>query len=102
MPNLAFMPGVEYIMLYAFKIVFAILIVGLVIQLYLDAVKNHLGIKSVGKFLVTCVMVFLAFTVLPTLVTWSYYNANKTLLTEETDIYQCSTMLNSLMGQRLV
>ena len=84
MPNLAFMPGVEYIMLYAFKIVFAILIVGLVIQLYLDAVKNHLGIKSVGKFLVTCVMVFLAFTVLPTLVTWSYYNANKTLLTEET------------------
>lgn len=84
MPNLAFMPGVEYIMLYAFKIVFAILIVGLVIQLYLDAVKNHLGIKSVGKFLVTCIMVFLAFTVLPTLVTWSYYNANKTLLTEET------------------
>lgn len=84
MPNLAFMPGVEYIMLYAFKIVFAILIVGLVVQLYLDAVKNHLGIKSVGKFIVTCLMVFLAFTVLPTLVTWSYYNANKTLLTEET------------------
>lgn len=84
MPNLAFMPGVEVIMLYAFKIAFAVLIVALVIQLYLDAVKNHLGFKSVGKFIVTCFMIIAAFTVVPTLITWSYYNANKTLLKSET------------------
>ena len=83
MPNLAFMPGVEVVMLYLFKIVFAVLIVALVIQLYLDAVKNHLGFKSVGKFIVTCMMVIVAFTVVPTLITWSYYNANKTLLKDE-------------------
>lgn len=84
MPNLAFMPGVEYIMLYAFKIVFAVLIVALVAQLYLDAVRNHIGFKSVGKFLMTCAMVILAFTVVPTLITWSYYKANKVLLNDET------------------
>lgn len=84
MPNLAFMPGVEYIMLYAFKIIFAVLIVALVAQLYLDAVRNHIGFKSVGKFLMTCAMVILAFTVVPTLITWSYYKANKVLLNDET------------------
>lgn len=84
MPNLAFMPGVEYIMLYAFKIIFAVLIVALVAQLYLDAVRNRIGFKSVGKFLVTCAMVILAFTVVPTLITWSYYKANKVLLNDET------------------
>lgn len=84
MPNLAFMPGVEYIMLYAFKIIFAVLIVALVAQLYLDAVRNRIGFKSVGKFLMTCAMVILAFTVVPTLITWSYYKANKVLLNDET------------------
>lgn len=83
MPNLAFVTGVEYVILYLFKIAFAIMIVGLAISLYLDAVKNHLGLKSVGKFLVTCIMVIVSITLIPNLISWSYYKANKTLLTEE-------------------
>lgn len=83
MPNLALVTGVEYVMLYLFKIAFAIMIVGLAISLYLDAVKNHLGLKSVGKFLVTCIMVIVSITLIPNLISWSYYKANKTLLTEE-------------------
>lgn len=83
MANLAFIPGIEVIMLYVFKVIFAVLIVALVVQLYMDAVKNSLGFKSVGKFIVTCVMVIVAFTLLPTLVSWSYYKSNKDLLHEE-------------------
>ena len=83
MPNLAFVSGIEYIVLYVFKIVFAIFIVGLVISLYLDAVKNHLGIKSVGKFIVTCVMTIVSLTLVPNLISWSYYEANKSLLSDE-------------------
>lgn len=83
MPNLAFVTGVEYIVLYVFKVVFAIMLVGLAISLYLDAVKNHLGIKSVGKFLFTCILVIVAITLAPNLISWSYYKANKDLLASE-------------------
>lgn len=83
MPNLAFVTGIEYIVLYAFKIAFAIMIVGLIISLYLDATKNSLGLKSMGKFIVTCVLVIVAVTLVPNLISWSYYKANKDLLTEE-------------------
>lgn len=83
MPNLAFVSGVEYIMLYVFKIVFAVMIVALGVSLYLDATRNSLGIKSVGKFLLTCMMCIVAFTLLPNLISWTYYNANRSLLAEE-------------------
>ena len=83
MPNLAFVSGIEYIMLYAFKIVFAVMIVALGVSLYLDATRNSLGIKSVGKFLLTCTMCIVAFTLLPNLISWTYYNANRNLLSDE-------------------
>lgn len=83
MPNLAFVKGVEYIMLYVFKIVFAVMIFALAIQLYLDATKNSLGVKSVLRFISTCMLSIIAFTLIPNLVSWTYYNANKSLLAEE-------------------
>lgn len=83
MPNLAFVSGIEYIMLYVFKIVFAVMVVALGISLYLDATKNSLGVKSVLRFLVTCIMTIVAFTLVPNLVSWTYYSANKNLLAEE-------------------
>lgn len=83
MPNLAFVNGIEYIMLYIFKIVFAVLVVGLGVSLYLDAVRNSLGIKSILKFLGTCMMVLLAFTLMPNLISWTYYDANKNMLSDE-------------------
>lgn len=83
MPNLAFVTGIEYIVLYVFKVVFALMLVGLAISLYLDAVKNHLGIKSVGKFIFTCTLVIVAITLVPNLISWSYYKANKDLLASE-------------------
>lgn len=83
MPNLAFMDGLEYIMLYVFKIVFSIAVIGLGIHLYVDAVKGGLGVKSVISFIATCMMVIVAFTLLPNLTNWTYYNANKNLLAEE-------------------
>lgn len=83
MPNLAFMSGIEYIVLYVFKIVFAVAIAGLAISLYMDAVVNSLGIRSVGKFIMTVGMVIVAITLVPNLITWSYYKANKDVLSSE-------------------
>ena len=83
MPNLAFMSGIEYIVLYVFKIVFAVAVAGLAISLYMDAVVNSLGIRSVGKFIMTVGMVVVAITLVPNLITWSYYKANKDVLSSE-------------------
>lgn len=83
MPNLAFVSGVEYIMLYVFKIIFAVMVVALGVSLYIDATKNSLGVKSVLRFIATCIMSIVAFTLVPNLISWTYYNANKTLLAEE-------------------
>lgn len=83
MPNLAFMDGIEYIVLYLFKIMFAVFIVGLVVSLYMDAVQNKLGIMSVGRFLFTCIALLVSLTLLPDLISWSYYKANKELLKDE-------------------
>lgn len=83
MPNLAFMDGIEYIVLYVFKVAFAVLIVGLVISLYFDAVQNKIGFRSVGKFIFTCVSLLVSITLVPNLISWSYYKANKELLKDE-------------------
>lgn len=83
MPNLAFVSGIEYIMLYVFKIVFALMLVALGISLYIDATKNTLGLKSVGKFIVTVLSVIVTFTLIPNLISWTYYQANKTMLADE-------------------
>ena len=82
-PNPAFITGIEYIALYVFKITFAILLIGFVISLYMDAIKNHLGIKSLGKFAVTCLLTIIAIVFVPNIMSWSYYRANKDLLADE-------------------
>lgn len=82
-PNPAFITGIEYAALYIFKITFAILLIGFVISLYMDAIKNHLGIKSLGKFVVTCLLTIIAIVFIPNIMSWSYYRANKDLLADE-------------------
>lgn len=82
-PNLAFVSGLEYIYLYIFKIVFAVCVVALAIHLYLDVVKGHIGLKSVGSFLMTVVLTVVAITLVPKLNTWTYYQANRDFLREE-------------------
>ena len=82
-PNPAFITGIEYIVLYIFKVAFAIMLLGFAFSLYLDAVKNHLGIKSVFKFVYTCLLILISVLLVPQLISWSYYKANKDLLADE-------------------
>jgi hypothetical protein len=100
-PNLAFVTGIEYIVLYVFKVVFALMLVGLAISLYLDAVKNHLGIKSVGKFIFTCMLVLVVLTVVPNLISWSYYKANKQLLASESGYIMMLNYVKSFDGAEI-
>lgn len=101
MPNLAFIEGIEVYMLYVYKITFAVMIVALAVSLYMDAVKNKLGIRSVVTFLITCVGVLVSFTVLPELVSWSYYSANKNLLADESGHIMMLNYVKELDGAEI-
>lgn len=83
LPNLAFMNGFEYVILYLFKIVFVALFLMLAYRLYTDAVSGTLGIKSVVSFIASVVMFLFTCFAVPTLLDLSYYQVNKKLLQSE-------------------
>lgn len=83
LPNLAFMNGFEYVILYLFKIVFVALFLLLVYRLYTDAVSGTLGVKSVVSFIASVVMFLITCFAVPTLLDVSYYQVNKKLLQGE-------------------
>lgn len=83
LPNLAFANGFEYVILYLFKIVFAVLFILMVYRLYLDAINGSLGVKSVISFVMSVVMFLVTCFAVPTLLDVSYYQVNKRLLKNE-------------------
>lgn len=101
MPNLAFMPGMEYVATVLFKVMFAIMFVVLMIQVYIDGVSGILGIRTIGKFILTIASVIIAIFVLPALINFSYYHTNKTLLQSEATYMQMLTTEKKLQGQEI-
>lgn len=88
--NLVFVTGFEYIILYIYKLAFAGMILGLFVHLYLDAVKQRIGIRSALEFVFTIACLIFCITLVPDLITYSYYKANRTLLSD--DIGYLSTL----------
>lgn len=84
LPNLAYMPNVEYVVFYLFKIVFAGLLLLLVIRIYKDATQGRLGLKSAVQFIIANVMFLVAAFSIPSVLDISYYQVNKLLLQDET------------------
>lgn len=83
LPNPAYMDGVEYVVLFAYKILFAVMIVVLLFKLYIDAVKHRFGIKSFISFISTMLLFVVGITFVPSLLNMSYYEINKILLQDE-------------------
>lgn len=83
LPNLAYLDGVEYIIVFLFKLLFAITLVLLAYKIYTDAVQGFLGLKTFTTFIATLVIfVVVAFSI-PKLMDASYYQVNKRLLQDE-------------------
>ena len=83
LPNLAYIDGVEYVILFLFKILFAVTLALLAYKIYTDAVQGFLGIKTFTTFISTLVIfVVVAFSI-PKLMDASYYQINKRLLQDE-------------------
>lgn len=101
MIDLNFLDGVEYIMLYVYKIVFAALIVWLMIQIYTESVKNRMGISAMLAFAVTCVTVVASVYFMPSVASWSYYQVNKQLLQEEAGYIALLNYVKNMEGSEI-
>lgn len=83
MPNLAFMEGVEYVVVIVFKILLAAGVFLLWFKLYADGMSNNLGIRTGVEFIVSIASVVIGIVLIPTLINFSYYQTNKQLLQDE-------------------
>lgn len=83
LPNIYFMEGIEYIVLYGFKIMLIFGIWAASVKLYMDAMRGTLGIKTFGSLLFILLLFSVTVMTCPSLLNISYYNTNKFLLQNE-------------------
>lgn len=83
LPNLAYMDGVEYVVVFGFKIMFAVCIILLAYRIYLDSVVGRLGTKTFTRFVASLAGFVVIVSIVPTALNVSYNEANKLLLQEE-------------------
>lgn len=85
LPNLAFIEGYEVIMMFVYKLAVALLVALLFILVYMDVVKGRIGLKTIGKFIVTVVLFVIVVYIVPNVMNFSYYASNRALLQDETE-----------------
>lgn len=101
LPNLAFMPGLEYIVVILFKVLFAVMIVLLMFQIYLDGVADTLGLATIARFIMTIASIVISVIALPTLINFSYYHVNKLLLQNEATYMEMLNLEKQMNGQEI-
>lgn len=83
-PNLAFMTGVEYVILFIYKITMLVVIVLIFIQIFAMAMTGSVNIFSIGKIILTIILTMALVFVVPVIYETTYYQTNKALLQNET------------------
>lgn len=91
MPNLAFVSGIEYVILYIYKLMFVAFIIIFIFTLYINAVKKNLSIMTFVKFVGMVLMVTMCLTIIPDILSYSYYIPCRELLKDEVSYV---TMMN--------
>jgi hypothetical protein len=91
LPNLAYIDGLEYIILFAYKIIVLIMLVIWMATIYLDAVGHKLSWRTPVKCMGVLLLVVSLIIIVPAVFEVTYYQSNKWLLQKEAGYLQ---MLN--------
>lgn len=84
LPNLAFVDGIEYVAVFAFKVVFFIILIVLMITVYVDAVGTQLSWRTLTKCVWVIVLTIGVIVTVPEIFQLTYYQSNRALLQDET------------------
>ena len=101
LPNLAFMDNVEYVLLFGYKIAFAVLMLLFVYRVYTDAVKSRVSIRAAISFLLSIALFIVTIFAIPTLMDVSYYQVNKKLLQPEASYVLMLNMQKEQSGREV-
>lgn len=83
-PNLAFLSGIEYVVLFAFKILVFVMLIILMVTVYLDAVGQTLSFRTLGKCIWVLILTIAVIMTVPVVFDITYYQSNRLLLQDET------------------
>lgn len=84
LPNLAFSDKIEYVILMVYKLTMIIVILLILVQIFVSAMKQQFGLKAVLNIITTIAITLAAVFTVPTIFSLTYYQANKLLLQNET------------------
>lgn len=82
-PNLAFMDHYEVVIMFLYKLLFAVMLIVMFVKLYMDVMQRRFGLKSVASFLLTVILFVAVLYAVPEVLNFSYYATNKALLQDE-------------------
>lgn len=82
-PNLAFMPGLTYVAMMAFKILMLVVILVSMVTVYFDAVSESLGFHTAWKCVTALLITMLVLFTVPAVFEATYYQSNRALLQDE-------------------
>ena len=91
LPNLAFMPGFNYLALIVFKVVLLVIVFVNMAIIYMDAVSESLNLGTLWKCLQALVITMLTVLTIPMIFEATYYQSNRALLQNESTLI---SMLN--------
>lgn len=101
MPNLAFMDGIEYVILFAFKLMLLLFVAYIMYRIYIDAVGGKLGLKTFGNVIWTITIFVLSIAAIPNVISLSYNEPNKIFLQNEIKYINLLNYEKSLEGREI-
>lgn len=101
MPNLAFMKGIEYVVLFAFKLMLVFFVMFIMYRIYIDAVGGKLGIKTLVSVVFTITIFTLSLAAIPGVISLSYNEPNKMFLQNEIKYINLLNYEKSLEGREI-
>jgi hypothetical protein len=84
-PNLAFVDGIEYVVLFTYKAVIIICIIMILVQIFVSAMQQKVGLKTILGIILTLALTLASIFTVPLVFGLTYYQSNKALLQGETE-----------------
>lgn len=101
LPNIMYLDNVEYVLLYAFKIIFAGLFLMAMYRLYIDSIDRSLGFKTICSFAISVTFLLVGLFATPYFMDLSYYQVNKLMLQEDVEYIAMLNLEKESQGREI-
>lgn len=101
MPNIAFMDGIEYVVLFAFKFTLLLFVIYIMYNIYIDAIAGRIGWRTLWNCVSTVAIFSICLAAIPNVISLSYNQTNKIFLQDEIKYINLLNYEKSLEGREI-